>query len=48
MPVKIYLTSAVLVLAGLFAKVDSNFQLVARSFLIANTAGATISIISFP
>lgn len=36
-----------MVLAGLFAKVDSNFQLVASLYLIANTAGATISIISF-
>ncbi|KAM7338537.1 hypothetical protein ACRRTK_002021 [Alexandromys fortis] len=36
------------VLAGLFAKVDSNIQLVTRSSLIANTAGATVSIIRFP
>lgn len=47
MPVKTDLTSAAMVLAGLFAKVDSNFQLVTRSSLTANTAGATISLISF-
>lgn len=37
-----------MVLAGLFAKVDSNFQLVASLSLSTNTAVAAISIISFP
>lgn len=45
---KVYLTSAVTVLAGLFTKVYSNFQLVTRSSLIANAAGATVSLICFP
>lgn len=48
MPVKIYLTSPVMVLPGLFAKVDSNFQLVTRSSLIANTAGAQSASSVFP